>query len=642
MSKGKIMIACLVAVFLFLMITGISKAGLNEWTSHGPEGGYVRSLAINPNTPSTIYAGTWGGGVFKSTNGGGNWTAMNTGLTSTYVYALAIDPNTPLTIYAGTSGGVFKSTNGGGNWTAMNTGLTNTYVHALAIDPNTPLTIYAGTWGGVFKSTNGGGNWTAMNTGLTNTYINALAINPDTPSTIYAGTDGGGVFDYEILSPTAPPAKPTSLTAMATSSSSIALLWKDNSDNETGFKIQRKEGACDSSNSWSLIATKEANAITHTNTGLTPNTTYSYRVRAYNAVGDSAYSNCASAKTAPAGTPKAPTNLNATSISASQIKLIWTDNSTDEKNFRIYRKTGSGLWNLFSTKGDNVVIHTDTTATGNTATDAYSYYVQACNNSGCSPATNYAVVPYKPTSLKATAVSSSRINLTWTDKSNNETGFQIYRKSGTCSSTNSWSKIATTGPNITSYSNTGLTPGRTYSYKIRAYTRSSAMPYAYGYSLYSNCSEATTTSTDCVNIAGTWSGLINDVYEINLYLSQNKCAVTGTIESPDSCPAKCGMPSGPIQGYVSKNTFSLTIPNNPMVDCNTCEVICYSTDEVSLTVTTDRMHGTAQLVDCEDNTIFSVTLDLTRSDSNSAFYMLNNMLEETNIGRSSLILLSNP
>ena len=64
------------------------------------------------------------------------------------------------------SGGVFKSTNGGGNWSAVNTGLTDTYVHALAIDPVTPTTLYAGTeGGGVFKSTDGGGNWSAVNTG---------------------------------------------------------------------------------------------------------------------------------------------------------------------------------------------------------------------------------------------------------------------------------------------------------------------------------------------------------------------------------------------------------------------------------------------------------------------------------------------
>ena len=288
------------------------------------------------------------------------------------------------------------------------------------------------------------------------------------------------------------PNSPSLLSAKATSSSSIVLTWKDNSNNEDGFKIQRKEGECDSTNSWSQIAIKEANIKTHTNTGLTSNTTYSYRVRAYNAGGNSAYSNCASVKTALSGTPKAPTNLNATSISASEIKLIWTDNSTDETSFKIYRKKGSDLWAFLVTKDKDIVSHTDITALENATTTTYSYYVKACNSSGCSPTTNTAIVPYRPTNLSATPVSSSRINLKWTDKSSNESGFQVYRKTGVCSSTNSWSRIKTTGPNITSYSNTGLTLGKTYSYKVTAYKKSSAMPHANGYSLYSNCKSATT------------------------------------------------------------------------------------------------------------------------------------------------------
>jgi photosystem II stability/assembly factor-like uncharacterized protein len=181
---------------------GTVSAGTNVWTSNGPEGGWIQALAIDPATPATLYAGTFGG-VFKSTNGGGAWGAVNTGLTSTYVYALAIDPATPSTLYSGTPGGVFKSANGGGNWGAVNTGLTSPSVIAVAIDPATPSTVYAGTeGGGVFKSTNGGGNWSAVNTGLPGGTVSALAIDPASPLTLYAGTragvfkstDGGGAW----------------------------------------------------------------------------------------------------------------------------------------------------------------------------------------------------------------------------------------------------------------------------------------------------------------------------------------------------------------------------------------------------------------------------------------------------------------
>src|SRR3989449_3553889 len=98
--------------------------------------------------------------------------------------ALAIDPLTPTTLYAGTSGGVFKSTDGGASWSAS--GLIN--VSALAIDPLTPTTLYAGTsvFGGVFKSTDGGVSWNA-----TGSLPGAVFVfDPLTPSTLYAGTVG--------------------------------------------------------------------------------------------------------------------------------------------------------------------------------------------------------------------------------------------------------------------------------------------------------------------------------------------------------------------------------------------------------------------------------------------------------------------
>jgi hypothetical protein len=140
----------LIGLLTFLITSQASTvtAGTNIWTSNGPEGGMVYALAIDPTTPSTVYAGTYYGGVFKSTNGGGAWSAVNTGLSSYSVSALAIDPTTPSTLYAGTSGGVFKSTNGSEAWSAVISGLTSTDVSALAIDPATPSRLYAGTRGG--------------------------------------------------------------------------------------------------------------------------------------------------------------------------------------------------------------------------------------------------------------------------------------------------------------------------------------------------------------------------------------------------------------------------------------------------------------------------------------------------------------
>ena len=129
-SRSMLFFCCIILSILVLFcpsLAGVASAGVNTWTTNGPEGGQIRALAIDPATPATLYAGTFGGGVFKSTNGGGSWTAINTGLTSNFANALAIAPSAPATLYAGTvGGGVFKSTNGGGSWTAVNTGLTGT------------------------------------------------------------------------------------------------------------------------------------------------------------------------------------------------------------------------------------------------------------------------------------------------------------------------------------------------------------------------------------------------------------------------------------------------------------------------------------------------------------------------------------
>jgi len=182
-------------ILLSLGQAGQASAGVNSWTGIGPAVTHVFTLAIDPQPPYPLYAGT-SAGVFKTSDGGAHWTTANTGLTDLYVYALAIEPDSSTTLYAGTEDGLFKTTNAGGTWTAVNDGLgIFTQIMALVIDPGNPYTLYAGTWGGgVFKTTNGGGHWSAVNTDLTETDIYSLAMDPGSPYTLYAGTDGGGVF----------------------------------------------------------------------------------------------------------------------------------------------------------------------------------------------------------------------------------------------------------------------------------------------------------------------------------------------------------------------------------------------------------------------------------------------------------------
>jgi len=168
----------------------------------------IYGLAIDPQHSTTIYALVTGDpdqppdyrGIYKTTNGGASWNAVNDGLPTELwgfefvVSALMIDPKNSFTLYAGTAIGVFKSTNGGANWSAANSGLTEP-ITSLAIDSLNPNTLYAGTaQRGVFKSTDAGSTWNAVNSGLTKLSVQSLVIDPKDPNRLYAGTDGGGAF----------------------------------------------------------------------------------------------------------------------------------------------------------------------------------------------------------------------------------------------------------------------------------------------------------------------------------------------------------------------------------------------------------------------------------------------------------------
>jgi photosystem II stability/assembly factor-like uncharacterized protein len=196
MRGFRIAIVCLLSLIALQTFPEMGSstvwAGNNKWTSIGPFNGAVQGLAIDPQNPSTIYAGA-GNGVFKSTDGGASWYRVNSGILS--VSTLVIDPQTPSIVYAGSlGGGVFKSMDGGANWSSASAGL-RTFVGVLAIDPQNPNTLYAGTEGGVFKSGNGGTSWYLASSGLpTQTngpsaaflQVTLLAIDPQNPDTVYA------------------------------------------------------------------------------------------------------------------------------------------------------------------------------------------------------------------------------------------------------------------------------------------------------------------------------------------------------------------------------------------------------------------------------------------------------------------------
>ncbi|MGQ9627988.1 MAG: WD40/YVTN/BNR-like repeat-containing protein [Anaerolineae bacterium] len=166
-----------------------STDGGENWTLI--RDGFVRSLAVDPLSPQTIYAGTITEGLLKSTDGGASWELASQEISE----IITLEPDSAQTLYAGTGRGVFRSTDGGQKWSAA--GLQGKVVFSLALDP--PQTIYAGTIGeGVFKSDDGGLNWRPVNRGSGEASdvgdVLTIAVDHHDPDIIYAGTKGAGVF----------------------------------------------------------------------------------------------------------------------------------------------------------------------------------------------------------------------------------------------------------------------------------------------------------------------------------------------------------------------------------------------------------------------------------------------------------------
>jgi photosystem II stability/assembly factor-like uncharacterized protein len=209
------------AATLFAALSALPLPAVGEpWTSLGPPGGQVQSLAVTAG--GTVVAGTAYGGVFRSNAGVSGWTAASLlDFPIPNPIALAPDPADRATVYAAT-GTLWKSGDGGRTWRQISVqpvialsvcaashltfyavgdhqvwrsddggatlrelaaDLPHQYV-TIAADPQDPETAYISTDGGVFKTTDGGANWIAP--GPLNQTFKTLLADPASPGTLYA------------------------------------------------------------------------------------------------------------------------------------------------------------------------------------------------------------------------------------------------------------------------------------------------------------------------------------------------------------------------------------------------------------------------------------------------------------------------
>ena len=178
------------------------ETGLNELDFH--------SVAFLPGQPpGTVLAGGHAGGVYRTTNAGADWSASSQGLNESLVTEVVANPGFAGVAYAAATDGVYATTDGGASWTRASGGLPLSSVAALAlrfvvsVQPGDQETLFAGTLGdGLWSSVDGGTTWSPKGSGLDDQFVSALALDPSNVTILYAGTNHPGASSQRVYKST--------------------------------------------------------------------------------------------------------------------------------------------------------------------------------------------------------------------------------------------------------------------------------------------------------------------------------------------------------------------------------------------------------------------------------------------------------
>ena len=286
--------------------------------------------------------------------------------------------------------------------------------------------------------------------------------------------------DAALLTSSAASQKGPSSLSATVSPGAISLAWQDNSPNETGFNVLRSTTG--ENGTFTTIATTAARVTAYDDTGLDPKLQYCYKVQAIAQKRVIGTSNTACATPLPLE-PLAASKVDAVLLSTGSVQITWTDNSINEDGFRVERAASdAGPWTTLVTTGPGVTSAQD--ASGIPNQERVCYRVVAFNKYGAAAPSNTACTafPFAPTNLVAKAVDGQTIDLTWTDNSAFEDGYEVQR----CCQTG-WIVVASLPANAVSYRDAGLISNAQYSYTVRA-------KKDLGFSAYSNYASAITAT----------------------------------------------------------------------------------------------------------------------------------------------------
>lgn len=275
---------------------------------------------------------------------------------------------------------------------------------------------------------------------------------------------------------TVPPAVPTNPAVAASPAGGLDLTWTDASAVEDGYEVQRATADLQ----FTTVAVVPRNTTLYHDAAATPDVRYWYRIRATKDGGYTDFSGWADGVNA-STTPDAPTEVSANAIGSSSVAIGWTETSANGAGFRIERSTNGGPWMTAATLPWSQSNFDDNTVA---ADDEHCYRVVAFNGKGDSPASPVDCArPIKAaTDLVATSAGSSAIDLTWTDASAFETGYQVvqiacyggYYYYNYCYTVAAWDLPA----GSSQYRVTGLSAGSLYTFAVYAIGTKNGSVYA--------------------------------------------------------------------------------------------------------------------------------------------------------------------
>ncbi|MEO5915964.1 MAG: PA14 domain-containing protein [Luteolibacter sp.] len=369
--------------------------------------------------------------------------------------------------------------------------------------------------------------------------VTKFAVPTVADGQVFAGTSGTGASGFLAVygppvPPTAGPAAPSGMAAVAVAFNQVTLSWVDNSSNEDSFLVERSSNG---GSNWTQIVNASANASDYTDFTTLATTSYQYRVRSHNAFNTNSYS--AYSNVAGITTPQAPPNGNGDGAAAAYfmdvggvhlsgspaltrvdptINFDWGNTSPGapigidtysvrwtgkiqaqySQTYTFYTNSDDGV--RLTVNGvvlvDNWTNHGNTENSGTITLSAgqqYAFVMDYYEDVGGAVAklswesastVKQAIpqaqiysgtAPGAPTNLTLTAAASTQLNLNWQDHSSNETGFDVERKAG---SGGTYAVVGSVLPNVTTFADSGLVPNTDYYYRVTATNFASNSTYS--------------------------------------------------------------------------------------------------------------------------------------------------------------------